>query len=164
MKIINNIKEWKKIRGNLSDDLKIGFVPTMGCLHQGHASLIKNSVSQNDITVLSIFVNPTQFNDPSDYQHYPKTVDDDIELARQLNVDYVITPDAEGMYPNGNQIQLITDHPFSTIMEGHYRPGHFNGVLTVVMKLLMLIRATKIYFGEKDYQQYFLVNELSKKY
>jgi len=164
MKIINNIKEWKKIRGNLSDDLKIGFVPTMGCLHQGHASLIKNSVSQNDITVLSIFVNPTQFNDLSDYQHYPKTLDDDMELARQLNVDYVITPDIDSMYPDGNQIHLVTDHPLSSVMEGYYRPKHFNGVLTIVMKLLILIHANKIYFGEKDYQQYFLVSELIKKY
>jgi len=161
---MHDIIEWKKIRDNLSSDLKIGFVPTMGCLHQGHAALIKNSVSQNDRTVLSIFVNPTQFNDPSDYQHYPKTLDADIALARQLNADYVITPDIESMYPDGNQIHLITDHPFSTIMEGYYRPRHFNGVLTIVMKLLMLIRANKIYFGEKDYQQYFLVSELIKKY
>lgn len=164
MKIISDIKEWKKIKDNLSPDLKIGLIPTMGCLHQGHASLIKNSVLQNDITVLSIFVNPTQFNDPSDYQHYPKTLDSDIELACQLNVDYVITPDIDSMYPDGNQIHLVTDHPLSGVMEGHYRPGHFNGVLTIVMKLLILIRANKIYFGEKDYQQYFLVNELVKKY
>lgn len=164
MKIMSDIKEWKKIRDNLSSDLKIGFIPTMGCLHQGHASLIKNSDSQNDITVLSIFVNPTQFNDPSDYQHYPKTFNGDIELVRQLNVDYVITPDIESMYPDGNQIHLVTDHPLSNVMEGHYRPKHFNGVLTIVMKLLMLIRSNKIYFGEKDYQQYFLVSELVKKY
>lgn len=164
MKMISDINEWKKIRNNISANLKIGFVPTMGCLHQGHASLIKKSVLQNDMTVLSIFVNPTQFNDPSDYQHYPKTLDGDMTLARQLNVDYVITPDIESMYPDGNQIYFVTDHSFSTIMEGRYRPEHFNGVLTIVMKLLQLIRANKIYCGEKDYQQYFLVSELIKKY
>ena|SRR3990167_2712314 len=164
MKIISNLKEWKTIRNNLSADLKIGFMPTMGCLHQGHASLIKKSVSQNDVTVLSIFINPTQFNDPADYARYPQTLDSDIDMARNLAVDYVIIPNIDSMYPDGNNIHLMTDHPFSLVMEGYYRPGHFNGVLTIVMKLLLLIRANSVYFGEKDYQQYFLIGELIKKY
>ena len=164
MKIITDIKEWLVIRNNLSADLAIGFVPTMGCLHDGHASLIKKSVTENDITVLSIFINPTQFNDPKDFQNYPQKTDADIALATEHNVDYIIIPDVESMYQGGNQIQLTTDHPFSAVMEGRYRPGHFNGMLTIVMKLLLLIRSNLVYFGEKDYQQYFLVVELIKKY
>ncbi|MCX7126325.1 MAG: pantoate--beta-alanine ligase [Gammaproteobacteria bacterium] len=164
MKIIADVNEWIKIRNGFSETIKIGFVPTMGCLHQGHGSLINDSVKQNDITVLSIFINPTQFNDASDFSRYPKTIEKDLDYARQLNVDYVVTPDVEAMYPEGNSISLITDHPFSNIMEGHYRPGHYNGVLSIVMKLLLLVRPNNIYFGEKDYQQYFLIRELIKKY
>ncbi len=164
MKVITDIKEWQHIRNHLPNDLKIGFVPTMGCLHQGHTSLIKNSVEKNNITVLSVFINPTQFNDPADYERYPKTLDTDIEMARQLGVNYVITPDIDSLYPNGNHLFLETDHPFSKIMEGQYRPGHFSGVLTIVMKLLVLIRANNVYFGQKDYQQYFLIAELIQNY
>ncbi len=125
MQIVNDITRWQTMRNNISTDLKIGFVPTMGCLHQGHASLIKNSVSENDITVLSIFINPTQFNDPADYENYPKTFDSDIAMARNLNVDYVIAPDIDSIYPNGNNIQLMTDHSFSKNNGRTLSPGTF---------------------------------------
>ena len=164
MEIIQDIKKWQAIRNSLSSDITIGFVPTMGCLHQGHASLIKQSVAQNDVTVLSIFVNPTQFNDPEDYARYPKNCEADLISAKTLEVNYVIMPEISDLYPGGNPISVTTDHPLSQILEGHYRPGHFNGVLTIVMKLLMLVKANNIYFGEKDYQQYFLITALIKNY
>lgn len=164
MKIIQDIKEWHAIRKNLSPNTTLGFVPTMGCLHQGHASLLKKSTEQNTITLLSIFVNPTQFNDLNDYQNYPKTLDSDFAIAKKYNVDYVLLPSENCMYPDGNQITLSTSHPFANILEGAHRPGHFNGVLTIVNKLLMLVRPSKIYFGEKDYQQYFLIQQLIKNY
>lgn len=164
MEIIQDSTKWQAIRNSLSSDITIGFVPTMGCLHQGHASLINQSVAQNDITVLSIFVNPTQFNDPQDYERYPKNSEADLVLAKALKVNYVIMPEINDLYPGGNDISVATDHLFSQILEGRCRPGHFNGVLTIVMKLLMLVRADHVYFGEKDYQQYFLITELIKKY
>ena len=164
MHIITNLKDWQNIRHNLLSNVAIGFVPTMGCLHQGHASLIKKSIAENTITVLSIFVNPTQFNDPSDYEHYPKTLDDDVELARQLGVDYVIILSLDAIYPDNNTIRIITDHPIAMIMEGACRPGHFNGMLTIVLKLLLLVRAHHANFGEKDYQQYVLVSHLVRQY
>ena len=164
MKIITNLTDWQDIRNDFPADARIGFVPTMGCLHQGHASLIQKSVSENAITVLSIFVNPTQFNDPSDYKHYPQTLDDDLELARQLGVNYVLIPATKEIYPDNNTIRIITDHPFAMVMEGACRPGHFNGMLTIVLKLLLLVRADNAYFGEKDYQQYILVTQLAQQY
>lgn len=164
MKIIKNIQDWKKMRKSIPGEKTLGFVPTMGCLHAGHASLIKRSIAENDYTVLTIFVNPTQFNDPNDYKNYPITLEQDLEFARNLGVDFVITPDVKEIYPEGNLIQVVTDHPFSKIMEGAARPGHFNGVLTVVMKLLHLAEADRTYFGEKDYQQLFLVREMAKNY
>lgn len=164
MKIINEIKEWQDIRKNLSANLKIGFVPTMGCLHNGHMSLVEKSTQQNDITVLSIFVNPTQFNDPVDYEKYPRMYDEDIKLAEQFKVDYILMPNSQDMYPNGNYIYFFTEHPLAKIFEGACRPNHFNGMLTVVMKLLMLVLPNNAYFGEKDYQQYCLIEEMVKNY
>ncbi len=164
MKVIQDIQQWQQIRKDISPNVTIGFVPTMGCLHIGHASLINKSVAENNITVLSIFVNPTQFNDANDFQHYPKTLENDLALAEELKVDYVLMPNAEDIYPGGNLIHLQTEHPLAKMFEGQFRPGHFNGVLTVVMKLLQLAQPTKIYMGEKDYQQYYLVKEMINNY
>lgn len=163
MKIIKNITEWREIRRNLGQK-SLGFVPTMGCLHIGHASLISKSTEENYFTLLSIFVNPTQFNNPTDYNNYPKKLDQDFELAEKLKVDYVLLPDETQIYPDGNSIYFESDHPMAKILEGAHRPGHFNGVLTIVMKLLLLAKASKAYFGEKDFQQLELIKSLVRNY
>lgn len=157
MEVINSIQTWQILRQKIDPQLSIGFVPTMGCLHQGHGSLIEKSVKENDITILSIFINPTQFNDESDFKNYPKTIENDLALAKNLGVDYVLMPDQSEFYPNGYQFKLTSTHPLSIQMEGKHRPGHFDGVLTIVMKLLQLAKANFAYFGEKDFQQLELI-------
>ena len=164
MQIIKNIQDWKKIRKSIPAEKTLGLLATMGCLHAGHASLLKRAITENDYTLLTIFVNPTQFNDSKDYENYPAPLEQDLGFARNMGVDFVITPSPTEMYPDGNFIQVITEHPFSKIMEGRVRPGHFNGMLTIVMKLLILAEADRTYFGEKDYQQLFLVREMAKNY
>ena len=130
----------------------IGFVPTMGALHEGHLRLLHRSTSENDVTVLSIFVNPTQFNNPSDYDKYPRTFDSDLELARSSGVDAVYAPHASIMYPNGFDTS-IDPGSIARSMEGEFRPGHFHGVATVVVKLLHAVNPHVLYLGQKDYQQ-----------
>ena len=164
MQPVKSIQQWQQIRQSIAADKTLGFVATMGCLHDGHAALIKQSLQENDITVVSIFVNPTQFNDSTDYQNYPNTLQQDLTLAENLAVDYVLLPDAKAMYPNDNEIALHCTAPISQIMEGEHRPGHFDGMLTVVLKLLLLVQPTIAYFGEKDYQQYELIKQLASDY
>lgn len=130
----------------------IGLVPTMGALHAGHASLVKRAVSENDITVVSVFVNPTQFNDANDLKNYPRDVEADCKLLRQLGADYVFAPSPEEMYPEPDT-RRFSYPPIDTVMEGPRRPGHFNGVCQIVSKLFYLVAPTRAYFGEKDYQQ-----------
>ncbi|NRA73530.1 MAG: pantoate--beta-alanine ligase [Rickettsiales bacterium] len=163
MKIIRNIQEWINIRRNISFKAQIGFVPTMGCLHKGHLSLIKKSIARNDINIVSIFVNPIQFNDQKDYESYPRILDKDIELLKNLKVDFVFIPLEKELYLN-NQFNIVSDHPLSKILEGKFRRGHFNGMLTIVLKLLLLTKPNNAYFGEKDYQQYVLIKEMAKHY
>lgn len=134
----------------------VGFVPTMGALHAGHASLLRRARNENDIVVLSIFVNPTQFNNPDDLQKYPKTWEQDVTLANSLGVDYIFFPDYKEMYPDDYRYKVI-ETEFSHELCGKDRPGHFDGVLSVVMKLLNIVRADTAYFGEKDYQQLQLI-------
>ncbi|HLF67060.1 MAG TPA: pantoate--beta-alanine ligase [Gammaproteobacteria bacterium] len=157
--IIRDLNTWQNYRKNLSHAEKIGFVPTMGNLHEGHASLLRRSVQENTQTVLSIFVNPTQFNDQNDLANYPRTEAQDIALAEALKVDAVLIPSMELMYPHGYRYQ-VQENNISQYLEGELRPGHFTGMLTVVLKLLQLVRATHAYFGEKDYQQLLLVQGL----
>lgn len=147
----------------MSDSDTLGFVPTMGALHAGHASLISRSISENRNTVVSIFVNPTQFNNPDDLKKYPRTEADDIDLLEKLQVDYAFIPDYRSIYPDDFHYK-VTENNLSLAMEGTGRPGHFDGVLTVVMKLLNIIRPTRSYFGEKDYQQYMLVKKMSEAF
>lgn len=163
MQVITSLKEWQQLRSQMHS-AQIGLVTTMGCLHQGHASLMKKSRQENDISILTIFINPSQFNDPKDYQSYPKTMAEDLQLAEQCQIDYVLVPNETEIYPEGNLIRFITDNPWATILEGQCRPNHFNGVLTVVMKLLNLAQPTRAYFGEKDYQQYQLIHSMVKNY
>lgn len=137
----------------------IGFVPTMGALHDGHASLISAAQQENDCCVVSIFVNPTQFNDTQDFSLYPRTLKRDSDLLRSLEADCLFIPDYQTLYPDQYRFR-IQEHEECNDREGKARPGHFEGVLTVVMKLLMATQATRAYFGEKDYQQYELIKKM----
>ncbi len=160
MQIIHEIKEWHAFRNTCPAHQSIGFVPTMGALHQGHISLIEASQRENDRTVVSIFVNPTQFNQTDDFTHYPRTLDADLNLLKQAGVQACLVPEPEAIYNDNYQFQ-ITENAFSQLMEGGHRPGHFTGVLTVVMKLLQLVRPNLAYFGEKDYQQFQLIHDMA---
>jgi pantoate--beta-alanine ligase len=162
MKIFNSISKWRDLRPKLNNK-SIGAVLTMGNLHAGHLSLLKRSVQENDITVLSIFVNPTQFNDKKDFTSYPNTFNQDITLAEEAGADYILAPDYKQLYPCDYRYK-ITETKLSGIMEGRFRPGHFDGVLTVVMKILMIVKASKTYFCEKDFQQLQLVTEMTKAF
>jgi pantoate--beta-alanine ligase len=144
----------------LLKDKRVGFVPTMGNLHQGHLALCERSRQDNDVTVVSIFVNPTQFNQTQDFQSYPRTLDEDVEKLKTAGVDYVFAPNATEMYPDHYTVQ-VNETQLSHGLEGEHRPGHFTGMLTVVMKLLNIIQPTRAYFGEKDYQQFLLVKKMA---
>ena len=137
----------------------VGLVPTMGALHDGHASLVKRSVKDNDVTVVSVFVNPTQFNDKNDLKNYPRTLDSDCALLESCGADYVFAPSVEEMYPIPDTRQFEFP-PVSTVMEGKHRPGHFNGVCQVVSRLFYITRPDRAYFGEKDWQQIAVVKAM----
>ena len=136
--------------------LTLGFVPTMGALHEGHLSLVRRSREENDLTLVSIFVNPTQFDDPADLAKYPRTLETDLATLETEGADFVFRPREPDLYADDYRYR-VTEIGLSTVMEGAYRPGHFDGVLTVVFKLLQIISAERAYFGEKDWQQLTLV-------
>jgi pantoate--beta-alanine ligase len=141
--------------------LQTGFVPTMGALHEGHLSLVEHSKKNNNITVASIFVNPTQFNDPQDFTRYPVTLENDIYLLEKAGCDLLFLPSVQEVYPSGMQLT----HPYDlgyleTLLEGKYRPGHFQGVCQVVHRLLELVQPTNLYLGQKDYQQCMVIRQL----
>lgn len=159
MQCIQNLDEWQRIRKTMPTTNTLGFVPTMGNLHKGHASLISQCQKENTITVVSLFINPKQFNQRDDFNQYPRTLEADLALLTELGVDYCLLPDEKSMYGCGYAYQ-IQENKWSNIMEGKQRPGHFAGVLTVVMKLLQLVKPQHAYFGEKDYQQYLLIREM----
>lgn len=137
----------------------VGLVPTMGALHDGHASLVRQSVQQNDVTVVSVFLNPTQFNDKGDLDRYPRTLDADCKLLEACGADYVFAPSVSEMYPTPDT-RRFEFPPQSTVMEGAKRPGHFNGVCQVVSRLFYITRPNRAYFGEKDWQQIAVVKRL----
>jgi len=139
----------------------IGLVPTMGALHEVHASLVERSVKENGVTVVSVFLNPTQFNDQGDLDRYPRTLDADCALLEKVGADYVLAPSVEEMYPVPDTRQFEFP-PVSTVMEGAKRPGHFNGVCQVVSRLFYIVRPDRAYFGEKDWQQIAVVKQLVK--
>ncbi len=167
MKVINKTSDLQAIIEQFKNDGKsIGLVPTMGALHKGHLSLVKNSISNNDITVVSIFVNPTQFNNPNDLASYPRTVDKDLELLQTIGCDIVFAPEADDIYSKSE-----TDSRFEfdfegldKVMEGKFRPGHFNGVVQIVSKLFDLVRPDRAYFGEKDFQQLAIIRLMTRRY
>ena len=162
MQVFHKIVELQNI---LFDDRKqgktVGLVPTMGALHEGHASLVKKSVEDNDITVVSIFVNPTQFNDSKDLNSYPRDLDADCKLLESVGADYVFAPSVDEMYPT-KDTRHFEFPPVSTVMEGAHRPGHFNGVCQVVSRLFYIVRPDRAYFGEKDWQQIAVVKAMVK--
>lgn len=159
MQIFHNLNEWSAFRRQLPQQSTLGFAPTMGNLHPGHASLFKAAKTENDYCVATIFVNPTQFNNKEDYIHYPRTIEADLAIAKESGVDFCILPVEEALYPDAYNYQ-IHENELSKIMEGSHRPGHFSGVLTIVMKLLNLVKPNCAYFGEKDYQQLLLIREM----
>jgi pantoate--beta-alanine ligase len=159
IKVFESISEFIQYRNKNFAQAQIGFVPTMGALHQGHASLLKKSSQENDISILSIYVNPTQFNNADDLKKYPRTWEADLDLAQKNGTQIVISPRYEEIYADQFRFKL-TESDFSKILCGAHRRGHFDGVLTVVMKLLQITKATKAYFGEKDFQQLQLIKDM----
>ncbi len=164
MKIFQTVKEIKaEINSIEAENMSIGFVPTMGALHKGHLSLIECSKRQTDITIVSIFVNPTQFNDKSDLDRYPRTIQDDINKLESVDTDILFFPKESEIYPEKDMRQFdfgILDK----VMEGQFRTGHFNGVAQVVSRLFEIITPKKAFFGLKDFQQYVIIKELVRKY
>ena len=173
MKVFNKIVD---LQNQLFEDRKqgkeIGLVPTMGALHEGHASLVRRSVIENDVTVVSVFVNPTQFNDKNDLKNYPRTLEADCKLLEATFLSacgkmengkaiYVLAPSVEEMYPVPDTRQFEYP-PVSTVMEGAHRPGHFNGVCQVVSRLFYIVKPIRAYFGEKDWQQIAVVKAMVK--
>ena len=153
MKIIHTIKDLQTELSELkAQGKKVGLVPTMGALHAGHASLVKRSVNENDVTVVSVFVNPTQFNDKNDLVKYPRTLDADCKLLESCGVTFVFAPSVEEIYPEPD-----------TLMEGAFRPGHFNGVCQIVSKLFDIVKPHCAYFGEKDFQQLAIIREMVRQ-
>jgi len=163
MNLINDPKTMQAELRKLRSTHTIGFVPTMGALHQGHFSLIKKAQIENDFCVVSLFVNPTQFNDKKDFDTYPSTIEEDLIALKNMSVDYIFNPTFENIYPDEYKYEVI-EKDFSKALCGKDRPGHFSGVLTVVLKLLQIISPQKAYFGEKDYQQLKLIDGMVKAF
>lgn len=154
MVILRNRQDLSDFSSSINDkQLTLGFVPTMGALHQGHLSLIQKSIEENQYTLASIYVNPTQFNDISDFEKYPKTELEDIRKLESIGCDAVYIPSNQDMYPEGLEIDEFTIGTLGDYMEGHSRPGHFDGMITIVRRLFLQIKPSKAYFGEKDFQQ-----------
>jgi pantoate--beta-alanine ligase len=160
MNILTDIQEWQALRKQLFNKT-IGFIPTMGNLHVGHLSLCERSKAENEITVVSIFVNATQFNQVEDFEKYPRTLLQDQNLLADKKVDYLLLPEPKAMYPDDYEVK-VSETTISTELEGEFRPGHFNGMLTIVLKLLNLVQPAKAYFGEKDFQQLLLIKKMAQ--
>ncbi|WP_440682305.1 pantoate--beta-alanine ligase [Cysteiniphilum halobium] len=163
MKIFNEITSWQATRQQIQSNKTLGIVMTMGTLHKGHLNLIKQSQQDNDYTLVSIFVNPAQFNNQSDFVNYPKTWQQDIDLLKAQGVDFLLSPQKEMLYPD-NYNYLIKEKNLSPILCGASRLGHFEGVMTIVMKLLNIAQANNAYFGEKDYQQFQLIKGMAQAF
>ena len=162
MKIVESVAELADLRRARGTGTT-GFVPTMGALHEAHLSLLARACEENDHAWASIFVNPAQFNEPADLASYPRPLDDDLAKLRAAGCDFVFLPRAKEMYPDSYRYR-VTENELSRKFCGAGRPGHFDGVLTVVLKLLMLVRPTRAYFGEKDYQQLRLVEGMARAF
>ena len=164
MELIQTIRELRaKLDALRGEGKTIGLVPTMGALHAGHASLVKRAVAENDVVVVSDFVNPTQFNDKDDWAKYPRTLDADCRLLESCGAAFVFAPSVEEIYPEPDT-RTFSYAPLDTVMEGKYRPGHFNGVCQIVSKLFLIVEPTRAYFGEKDFQQLAIIREMVRRY
>ena len=155
-------KSINKLNKEVNFKASIGFVPTMGSLHKGHISLVKNCQKTCDKTLVSIFINPSQFNRKTDYKNYPITLDKDIKILRKLKVDYVLVPNIKEIYSRNTPRKISINKKYKVLC-GKYRPGHFEGVLAVINKFLKDLKVKKIFLGEKDFQQYFLIKNFVKK-
>lgn len=163
MEIVHTIKDLQAGLSALrTQGKKVGLVPTMGALHDGHASLVKRCVAENDAAVVSVFVNPTQFNDKNDLAKYPRTLDADCDLLEKCGAAFVFAPSVEEMYPEPDTRQF-SYAPLDTVMEGAFRPGHFNGVCQIVSKLFDAVKPDRAYFGEKDFQQLAIIREMVRQ-
>ena len=163
MNIVHTIKDLQAALSALRAQGKtVGLVPTMGALHAGHASLVKRSVAENDVTVVSVFVNPTQFNDKNDLVKYPRTLEADCVLLESCGASFAFAPSVEEMYPEPDTRQF-SYAPLDTVMEGAFRPGHFNGVCQIVSKLFDAVKPDRAYFGEKDFQQLAIIREMVRQ-
>jgi pantoate--beta-alanine ligase len=164
MKTYTDLSAWRdERRRQARAGLTLGVVPTMGALHDGHLSLVRRSRAENDRTLVTIFVNPTQFDDPKDLSAYPRTLDEDLALLEAEGTDFVLVPAAPDLYPDGYRYR-VTETERSRELEGAFRPGHFDAVLTVVLKLLQIAAAERAYFGEKDWQQLTLVQGMARAF
>lgn len=160
MKVIRTVNELKKWSAEVREKgLSLGFVPTMGALHAGHISLVEKARKQNDQVAVSVFVNPTQFNNPTDLATYPRTEEADLALLEAAGVDVAFVPTVEEMYPEPDT-RVFDLGPVAEVMEGAMRPGHFNGVAQVVSRLFEMVRPTRAYFGEKDFQQIAVIRRM----
>ena len=163
MEIVHTIKDLQAALAALRAQGKtVGLVPTMGALHAGHASLVKRCVAENDAAVVSVFVNPTQFNDKNDLAKYPRTLEADCSLLEQCGAAFAFAPSVEEMYPEPDTRQFSYT-PLDTVMEGKFRPGHFNGVCQIVSKLFEAVKPDRAYFGEKDFQQLAIIREMVRQ-
>lgn len=163
MKLIHTIKDLQAELAVLKGQGKrVGLVPTMGALHEGHASLVERSIRENEVTVVSVFVNPTQFNDSTDLEKYPRTLEADCRLLEQCGASFVFAPSVEEMYPQPDT-RHFSYPPLDTVMEGAFRPGHFNGVCQIVSKLFDAVTPDRAYFGEKDFQQLAIIREMVRR-
>ncbi|HPE99151.1 MAG TPA: pantoate--beta-alanine ligase [Bacteroidales bacterium] len=160
MNIFRTIKEYKDWQESLTDKTSVGFVPTMGFLHQGHISLVSASMAENDVTIVSIFVNPTQFNNPEDLEKYPRNEERDLQMLEMAGTTAVLIPSVSEMYPEP-VTRTWTFPGLDDVMEGAKRPGHFNGVAMVVSELFRIIQPNIAYFGKKDYQQLMIIRQLA---
>lgn len=162
MQVIDTILNLQDfLSGERAKGKTIGLVPTMGALHEGHASLVRRSVSENDITVVSIFLNPTQFNDPKDLERYPRTLESDCAILEKCNALVAFVPSVKEIYPEPDT-RHFSYPPTDSVMEGERRPGHFNGVCQIVSKLFSITDPDRAYFGEKDYQQIAVIRRMAE--
>ena len=161
MKTFQTVSELQQELANYSKE-EIGFVPTMGALHAGHRSLVERARKENKVVVVSVFVNPTQFNDKNDLKHYPRTPEADEAMLREVGVDYVLMPTVEEIYPEPDTRQFDFGQ-IDKVMEGATRPGHFNGVAQVVSRLFDIVKPARAYFGEKDFQQIAVIKAMIRQ-
>jgi len=162
MKLVKTVKELRSEIEKFGSNEQVGFVPTMGALHDGHLSLVRQAVAENEVVVVSIFVNPTQFNDPKDLERYPRTLQADLKLLEPTGCKIVFAPNANEVYPEPDT-RKFNFGELEKVMEGKHRPGHFNGVAQVVSKLFDMVQPAKAYFGLKDFQQLAIIKNMVKQ-